>query len=128
MTLVDIGSKRVPIARMTKGSPALARPLRTAVLVVLAALLLIRLGPFCEAAAQAAPIAPAMTGCNGQDGETPDERASLSACATPCTAVPGEALARVEPHALAPVAPWPAPLTGLAGVPIPPATPPPRTV
>jgi hypothetical protein len=113
---------------MTKGAPALARALRATVLVVLAALLLVRLGPFCETAAQAAPIASAMVGCDGDGTPAPVKKAPLSSCATPCTAVPGEALVRVEPIANHPVAPWPALLTGLAGSPIPPATPPPRTV
>lgn len=128
LTLVDIGSERVPIRGMTKGAPALTRPLRTAVLVVLAVLLLVRLGPFCEAAAQAAPIASAMAGCEGKGTGAPEDKAPLPACATPCTAVPGEALARVEPITVLPVAPWPGPSVGLAGAPIPPATPPPRTV
>lgn len=93
---------------------------------VLAALLLMRLGPFCEAAAQAAPIPMAMAGCEGKGTDVPGEKAPPPACATPCTAVPGEALARIEPVAIRPIAPWPAPLAGLTGTPIPPATPPPR--
>ena len=105
LTLVDIGSERVPVAGMTKGSPALARPLRTAVLIVLAALLLVRLGPFCETSAQAAPITAAMIGCEGEKTKPPEQKGSVSACATPCTAIPGDALARVEPRAVAPVVP-----------------------
>ena len=103
----------------------LASLLRVVALGVIAALLLVRLGPICEAAARAAPIAPTMSGCEGKGSGTPENKASLSACATPCTAVPGEALARVEPITIPAVAPWPAPLAGLTGAPIPPATPPP---
>jgi hypothetical protein len=102
--------------------------IRVAALAMLAVLLLGRLGPFCEAAAQAAPITQGMAGCDGEGTKTPQKKASLSACATPCTAVPGEALAPIEPITILPVAPWPEPLIGLAGAPIPPATPPPRTV
>lgn len=109
-----------------------ARPIggmiRMAALAMLAVLLLGRLGPFCEAAAQAAPVASAMAGCDGEAGKAPEKKPSLSACATPCTAVPGNALARVEPVAIPPIAPWPAPLSGLAGAPVPPAIPPPRSV
>jgi len=102
--------------------------IRMAALAMLAVLLLGRLGPFCEAAAQAAPIAPAMAGCDGEDGKSPEKKRSLSVCSTPCTAVPGDALARVEPVAIPPIAPWPASSSGLAGSPLPPAIPPPRTV
>lgn len=111
---------------MKRGSRPLAGLLRGAVLAVLAALLLLRLGPFCEAAAQAAPIAPAMAGCEGKG--TLDKKASPPACATPCTAVPGQALGRVEPMPVPAIAPRPSPASSLVGLPIPPATPPPRAV
>ena len=113
---------------MGNRSQPLASLLRVAALAVLAALLLVRLGPFCEAAAQAVPTAPAMAGCDGKGTNTPEKKAPLSACAMPCTAVPGAALARVEPITIRPVAPWPARARGLVGAPIPPATPPPRFV
>ena len=95
-------------------------------LAALAALLLLRLGPFCEAAAQAAPIASAMAGCEGKG--TPAKKASPPACAAPCTAVPGETLARVEPLSMPAIAPRPSPASSLVGLPIPPATPPPQAV
>ena len=116
----------MPIAGVEKASRPLASLLRFAVLGVLAALLLVRLGPFCEAAAHAAPIATVMTGCEGKG--TPEKKAPVSACATPCAAVQGETLVRVEPVRLPSIAPTPVPVSGMAGFPVPPATPPPQTV
>lgn len=101
---------------------------RIAVLAMLAVLLMGRLGPFCETTAQAAPVTMAMAGCEPKSPEAPDRKAPSPACATPCTAVPGEVLARVEPITIHPIAPWSAPLARLTGTPILPATPPPRTV
>lgn len=112
---------------MTKGSASLLPLFRTAALVALAALLLLRLGPFCEAAAQAAPLAPAMAGCDEKGSDTPAKKASVSACMTPCTAVRGEALARAEPAPAFSIAPWSSPVSSLVGLPVPPATPPPRS-
>jgi hypothetical protein len=109
-----------------RGSRPLASLFRVALLGVFAALLLVRLGPFCEAAAQAAPIATAMTGCEGKG--VPAKKAPASACATPCAAVQGETIARVEPLRFPTIAPMPATAPGLAGQPVPPATPPPRSV
>lgn len=112
---------------MTKRPTSLLSLFRTAALVALAALLLLRLGPFCEAAAQAAPLAPAMAGCDERESDTPAKKASTSACTTPCTAVRGEALAKVGPAPVFSIAPWPSPLSSLVGLPVPPATPPPRS-
>ena len=112
---------------MTKGLASLLPLFRTAALVAVAALLLLRLGPFCEATAQAAPLAPAMTGCDGKGSDTPAKKVSVSACTTPCTAVRGEPLARVEPAPALPIAPWPSASSSLVGLPVPPATPPPRS-
>ena len=116
----------MPIAGVEKASRPLASLLPIAVLGVLVALLLVRLGPFCEAAAHAAPIATVMPGCEGKG--TPEKKAPVSACATPCTAVPGETLASVEPVRLPAIAPIPVPASGMVGFPVPPATPPPQMV
>lgn len=113
---------------MVKRARPIGGIIRMAALAMLAVLLLGRLGPFCEAAAQATPIASAMAGCDGEAGKAAEKKPSLSACATPCTAVPGDALARVEPVVIPPIAPWSTPLIGLAGTPVSPATPPPQTV
>jgi hypothetical protein len=43
-------------------------------------------------------------------------------------AVPGEALTRVEPGAMIAMAHWPAHSSSIEGWPVPPATPPPRSV
>lgn len=102
--------------------------LRTVTLAVFAMLMLTRLGPFCEATAQAAPIAATMTGCEGKEIPASDKKGTQVACATPCMAVPGEALERGEPLPMTAVAPWPSHPSSIEGWPVPPATPPPRSV
>lgn len=111
---------------MKIGSRPLASLLRIALFGALAALLLVRLGPFCEAAAQAAPIGMVMGGCEGKG--MPEKKAPASACATPCAAVQGDTIARVEPLRFPATAPMPASISSLAGQAVPPATPPPRNV
>lgn len=115
------------IAGVTNGFRPFAGLLRTVALAVFAVLLLTRLGPFCEATAQAAPIA-SMSGCEDKGMPAPEKKGASAACATPCMAVPGEALARAEPLAITAVAPWPSRPSSIEGWPVPPATPPPRSV
>lgn len=71
--------------------PRLADLMRGAVLVLLAALLLARLGPFCEASAQAARIVTARSGCDGKETPATEKKGGSTACASPCMAVPSPA-------------------------------------
>jgi len=106
----------------------LSRLVRIAGLTVLAGLLLMRLGPFCEATAQVTPIASAMVGCDGKGSLTPKKMTPQAACATPCEALPGEALASVDLGPMLPIAHWPSRASSMDGWSVPLATPPPRTV
>lgn len=114
------------IAGVEYGIRPLARLLRVTLIGVLATLLLMRLGLFCEATAHAATIAPVMAGCEGTG--KPDKQGPSPACATPCTAVSGEMLARIDQVRLIAVAFAAAPVSVLNGLPMRPATPPPRAV
>lgn len=116
------------IAPVATRSRSLVSLVRFVALSLFAALLLARLGPFCEAAAQAAPVASAMAGCDGKTRKAPDKEAPGSACTTPCVAVRGDALARAAPALPPAIVPVAAPASGLVGLPVPPATPPPRLV
>lgn len=116
------------IAGVTNGFQPFAGLLRTVALAVFAVLLLTQLGPFCEATAQAAPIASAMSGCERREMPASDKKGTQVACATPCIAVPGEALERGERLPVTAVAPWPSHPSSIEGWPVPPATPPPRSV
>ena len=110
-------------------SRLLSQLLRIAGLTVLAGLLLMRLGPFCEAAAQATPIASAMTDCGDVKGSpTPKKMIPQAACATPCVAVPGHALAPVDLGPMLPIAHWASRASSMDGWSVPLPTPPPRTV
>lgn len=111
---------------MERRLPRLAGMLRLAALTVLAVVLVMRLGPICEAVANASPITSEMAGCEGKPklGKVPQQ----AACSTPCTAVQTGALASVAAAPPVRMAFRPLPVVGLAGMPIPPATPPPRTV
>lgn len=107
----------------------LSQLLRIASLTVLAGLLLMRLGPFCEVAAQAVPIASAMAGCgDGKSSPTSKKMIPNAACATPCMAVPGEALAAIDLGRMLPIAPWPSRASSMDGWSVRLPTPPPRTV
>lgn len=116
------------VADVTNGFRPLAGLLRTVALAVFAVLLLTRLGPFCEATAQAAPIASAMSGCEGKEMPASDKKGTQAACAMPCMAVPGETLERGEPLPMTAVVPSPSHPSSIEGWPVPPATPPPRAV
>ncbi|HEX8414310.1 MAG TPA: hypothetical protein VF637_10560 [Sphingomicrobium sp.] len=116
------------IAGVTNGFRPIASLLRMVALAVFAVLLLTRLGPFCEATAQAASIASSMSGCEGKGMPASEKKGAQAACATPCMAVPGEVLARVEPLPITAVPPWPAHSASIEGWPVPPTTPPPRSV
>jgi hypothetical protein len=105
---------------------SLAKPLRFAVLAALAVMLVMRLGPACEAVANAAPIASDMSGCEGKS--KPAKIPQQVACSTPCMAIPGEAHAYVEAGSPIRAAHRPTPIAAMAGMLVPPATPPPRTV
>lgn len=102
---------------------------RVAACVMLAMMLLVRLGPWCETIAMAAtPAASTTMDCASTPINGPAKKTALSACATPCAAVPGEMVAHVEPIAFAPLSPWAVAHTGLFGLTSAPATPPPQTV
>lgn len=126
--IVDNGPGSVRVAGVEYQLRPLSSLLRMAALAMLAALLLVRLGPFCEAAAQAAPVSTVMAGCDGKGTGTPEKKTSASACATPCAAVRGDTLARGEPMRLASIALIPAPAPGMVGLPVAPAMRPPRLV
>ena len=68
--------------------------LRLAALAVLAVMLVMRLGPICEAVANASPVASEMAGCEGKP--KPGKGPQQAACSTPCTAVQASALAPVD--------------------------------
>jgi hypothetical protein len=102
---------------------------RTAAIVVLAVMMLVRLGPLCETMAMAAtPIASATMDCADTPGHAPTKKIPPSACAMPCAAMPGETIAQVEPIPFAPLPPWAVAHTGLLGLTSAPATPPPQIV
>ncbi|NIJ31566.1 hypothetical protein FHT00_003546 [Sphingomonas insulae] len=102
---------------------------RTAAIVVLAVMMLVRLGPLCETIAMAAtPVASAAMDCANTPNHVPNKKIPPSACAMPCAAMPGETVAHVEPMLFAPLSPWPVAHTGLLGLTSAPATPPPQIV
>lgn len=100
--------------------------LRLAALAVLALVLVMRLGPICEAVANASPVALKMAGCESKP--KPGKAPQQAACSSPCAAVQASALVPVDVAPPARLALRPLPVVGLTGMPIPPATPPPRTV
>lgn len=131
---IDNRRDRVAVARVGYRTRPFDNLLRGAMLAILALMLLVRLGPACEATAAAwgaggaaAPVISAMAGCEGMPVPSPDKKRASSACATPCISLPGQATASVEPAAHADPAPWPARHQGLTGPPLAPATPPPQT-
>jgi len=67
---IDFELEKMQRAGVTISFRPLATLLRTIVLAVFAVLLLTRLGPFCEAAAQATPIASVMAGCDEKGSPT----------------------------------------------------------
>lgn len=107
---------------------SLFRFARTAAIIVLAVMMLVRLGPLCETMAMAAtPVAfPAMD-CANTPNPVPNKKIPPSACAMPCAAMPSETVAHVEPMLFAPLSPWTVAHTRLLGLTSAPATPPPRT-
>ena len=101
---------------------------RTAAIVVLAVMMLVRLGPLCETMATAAtPMAAAAMDCANPSGHAPTKKIPPSVCAMPCAAMPGETVAHVEPMLFARLSPWAVAHTGLLGLTSAPATPPPQT-
>lgn len=115
---------------MTARGSSLSRFVRAAVFAVLAVMLVMRVGPICEAVAVAAvPGASAMAACEGDGHRAPTKKAAEAICSTPCAvAVDGAPIARVAALPFTAIAPWPVDHAGLAGLPDPPATPPPQTV
>ncbi len=111
---------------MERRLPRLAGALRLTVLAVLAVVLVMRLGPICEAVANAAPVASEMAGCAGE--QKPGKVSQQVACSTPCTAVKADAFASADAAPPVRIALRPLPIEGLEGRPVPPATPPPRAV
>lgn len=110
-----------------------ARPIpqlvRTLAFLVLAVMLLVRLGPLCETMAMAAtPAASAMMDCANKSTDAPAKKAPPSACAMPCAAVPGVTVEQPEPMPFARLSPWTVAQTGLLGLASAPATPPPQSV
>lgn len=102
---------------------------RGLVLAVLAVMLLVRLGPLCEAAAMAAPpVASQMMDCAGKPTRASAKQLPPAACATPCAAMPGVAAIGGEPLPFSALLPTPAKPAGLIGLARAPATPPPRSV
>lgn len=102
---------------------------RTAAIVVLAVMMLVRLGPLCETMAMAAtPIASAAMDCAETPGHVPAKKVPPSACAMPCAAMPGETIAQIEPRPFVPLSPWAVAHSGLLGLTSAPATPPPQIV
>lgn len=101
---------------------------RTAAIVILAVMMLVRLGPLCETMAMAAtPVASATMDCANTPSHVPNKKIPPAACATPCAAIPGDTVAHVEPMPFAPLSPWAVNHTGLFGLTSAPATPPPQT-
>jgi hypothetical protein len=101
---------------------------RSAAFVILALILLVRLGPLCETMAMAAtPVTSATMDCASTPIDARAKKIPLSACAMPCAAVPGETIIHVEPIAFAPLSPWTVAHTGVFGPTSAPATPPPQS-
>lgn len=115
--------------RMSCAFRSVLKIVRTTVFLLLAVMLLVRLGPLCETAAMAATPAMLSTmDCDMPSGEAPAKKAPPSACAMPCAAVPGETAHQVKPLSFVRLAPWAVAQTGLLGLARAPATPPPQTV
>lgn len=124
---VERGRQRLYEKGMPLRFRSLPQIVRSAAFLLLAAMLLVRLGPLCETKAMAA--APAMSSamdCASPSGEAPAKKAPPPACATPCAAVPGESACEAEPLPFAKLAPWAVTQTGLLGLSRAPATPPPQ--
>lgn len=101
---------------------------RTTAIVILAVMMLVRLGPLCETMAMAAtPIASAAMDCANAPGHVPTGKVPPSTCAMPCAAMPGEAVVPIGPMLFAPLSPWTVPQSGLFGLTTAPAIPPPQT-
>ena len=102
---------------------------RSATLILLTVMLLVRLGPLCKTMEIAAtPVASATMDCTSASNDAPTTKLPLSACAMSCVAVSGETIAHVEPIAFVPLSPWTVAHTGLFGFTSAPATPPPQIV
>ena len=115
---------------MTVRASSLYRFVRTVFFAVLALMLVMRVGPICEAIAVAAiPSASAMAACEGNKHDTPTKKAPNANCSMPCAvALDSAPIARVPALPFTAIAPWPVDHAGLTGLPDPPATPPPQTV
>lgn len=101
---------------------------RTAAMIILAMMMLVRLGPLCETMAMAAkPIASAAMDCANTPSHVPTKKIPPSACAMPCAAMPSEAIVHTGPMLFAPLSPWTVAQSGLLGLTSAPATPPPQT-
>lgn len=79
---------------MERRLPRLAGMLRLAALAMLAVVLVMRLGPVCEAVANASPVASEMAGCEGKP--KPRKAPQQAPCSTPCMAVQASAMAPVD--------------------------------
>jgi len=102
---------------------------RTVAIVILAVMMLVRLGPLCETMAMAAtPVVSATMDCANAPSHAPDKKNAPPACAMPCAAVPGQTIAHVEPIPFAALSPWAIAHPGLLGLTSAPATPPPQIV
>lgn len=76
--IVDNGPASVRVAGVEHGLHHLAGLLRMTALVMLGFLLVARLGPLCEAAAEAAPVGATMANCDGKGTGTPEKKGSIT--------------------------------------------------
>ena len=106
------------------------RLIRVSLFALLALILIVRVGPICEAVAAAAvPSTSMMPGCEDKGQGTPKKKLPVASCAMPCAAaLEGERVADVMPVVTTTIGPWWINHSGLCGVANAPATPPPRTV
>lgn len=108
---------------------SLYRLARGAAFALLAAMLLIRLGPLCETMAMASTTVASRTmECAGTPINAPARKTPPASCATPCVAVPGETIADVDQVPFTPLSPWAVAHTSLSSLTDAPATPPPQNV
>lgn len=104
------------------------RLVRGVVFTLLAFMLVLRVGPICEAgAAAAAPSASPMVACDGAGRAVPVGKAPAATCSMPCAVVlEADRTAGLPPVPFASNPSWPAGHADLAGLVAAPATPPPR--
>lgn len=103
------------------------RALRLLALVLLALVMIARVGPLCETAAYASEApAASMNGCLDAPGSHSGKKVQLAACGTACVALPGNLASDASNLSCPNIAFWANKPVNRAGLVLGPAPPPPR--